>query len=523
MGTGVSGEVRLDLAWSPPGPVAARFMASTAMVQIINGPIGSGKTTAALMKAIVLARRQAPSRRHRAHNARGELVPVRRFKLAVVRDTYRQLWKTTLPSWFRRVPKEIGTFAGAENAPASHRIAFELGTGTLDSTIVDFHADFAAIGENAVEDFMRGYEPTVWYLNELDLLAQPVLAFAQDRAGRFPEMDDGGPTFRGVLADCNAPEFESWLFTDPERGEDGRPKPGIFTMTAAERAALNVDLFVQPGGRDPGAENLRNLPAGYYTPKVGQNAAYIARMIDNKSGYSQAGKPVHPEFNASRHVPPGEIEPIPGLPIIIGLDPRTYPSAIILQRLANGQRRILDELQAEQNVGPRRFGKMLAQLLHDRYPFLRPEQVRGICDPSAQYGADKAAGEQDWLQIVSAVAGIRIDPAPSNNLDIRREALKKPLSDSVEDAKPAILISSRCPTLISGLASGFRFRKLNVPGATKYAEEVEKNHYADICEAAEYACLGDSADLEIRERKGYDAAHIAALARQAVTDWSPIG
>ena len=510
----------LNLAWEPPGPVAARFMAAMARVQILNGPIGSGKTTAALMKAVRIATRQTPSLRHRAHNDRGELVPVRRFKLATVRDTYRQLWKTTIPSWWRRVPKETGEWVGAENAPATHRIAFQIGLN-IHTTIVDFAVDFAAIGEMAVEDFMRGYEPTVWYLNELDLLAQSVLAYAQDRAGRFPEMDDGGPTWRGVLADCNAPEFESWLYTDPERDAGGKPKPGIFTMSAAERAALGVELFVQPGGREPGAENIENLPESYYTPKAAQSQAYIARMIDNKAGYSQAGKPVHPEFNPPRHVPGRELEAVPGMGLVIGLDPRTYPSAVFMQRMANGQRRIIDEMQGEQNMGARRFGEMLAQRLHDRFAMISPKGIRGMCDPSAQYGADTEAGEQAWLEIVGAVAGIRIDAAPSNNLDIRREALKLPLSHGDIDREPAILISPRCSTLIAGLASGFRFRKLNVPGAARFGDEVEKNHYADMCEAAEYACLSDGAELEIRERKQINQAGVDALRAGHKHDWDP--
>lgn len=511
-------EARLDLAWTPPGPVAAAFMAAGEMVQIINGPVGSGKTTACLMKHVRIAARQKPSLRHRALNDRKELVPVRRYRVAVVRDTYRQLWRTTLPSWFRRVPKDAPgtTFGGAENAPATHRIAFQTGIG-LNTTIVDFEAIFAAIGEQAVEDFMRGFEPTAWYLNELDLLAEAVLAFAQDRAGRFPEMDDGGPSWRGVIADCNAPEFESWLYTGSERGEDGRPKRGVFTMTPEERRALGVALFIQPGGRDPGAENLKNLPPDYYMPKVGQSQAYIARMIDNKSGYSQAGKPVHGDFSSSRHVAPRELEPIPGLPVIVGLDPRTHPSAITMQRLANGQRLILDELQGEQNTGPRRFGRQLAQLLHDRYPFLRPGQVRGICDPSAEYGVDREDDDKTWLEIVEAVTGIRIDAASSNSAVDRREALRKPLQETVDGTQPGILISPRCTTLISALASGFRFRKLNVPGATKYSEEVEKNHYADIAEACEYACLGDGVDLEIRDRKSHRMGGTAQ--RQAVDDW----
>jgi hypothetical protein len=212
---------------------------------------------------------------------------------------------------------------------------------------------------------------------------------------------------------------------------------------------------------------------------------------------------------------------MPNVPLVIGVDPHTNPSAVFMQRLPNGQRRFIDELQAEQNVGARRFGAMVAQLLHDRFPFLRPQEIRGMCDPTAAYGADKEAGEKDWLQIFAAVTGVRVDGAPTNALPVRREALRKPLCETIE-GEPKIFVSPRCTILRAGLNSGFRFRKLNVPGAERYAPDVEKNHYADMCEAAEYACLSDGADLDIRERRAIDEQRRAAALRDVQHDWDPL-
>lgn len=507
----------LNLRWAPPGPVASAFMASTAMSQIINGPVGSGKTTAAMVKAAMIAQRQMPSPRRRMTIA-GATRPVRMVKMAAIRETYRQLWRSTLASWFKRFPREVGVFTGADNGPAVHTIPLILN----DGTVVEFIAEFGAIGDNNVEEFMRGYEPTFFYLNELDLHRKEVYAYALDRAGRYPDVADGGATWRGVLADCNAPDFDNWLYRDEERDEGGRNKPGIFTMTPAARAAAGIDLFVQPGGRDPGAENIENLPKGYYTPKVGQTAYYVARMIDNKSGWSQAGKPVHPEFKPALHVAQNGLDPIPGIGLVIGIDPRTFPSAVFLQRLANGQRRIIGEMQGEQNMGARRFGKQLADYLHDHFPFLSGRQIRGMVDPSAFYGADTEAGEQNWVEIVSELAGITIEGAPSNNIDMRREALKKPLSELI-DGEPAIFISADCSMLITGLSSGFRYRKMNVPGGARFSDEVEKNSYADLCEAAEYACLSDGAEIEIMGRKADDAAQLAAMSATGQHEWDPFG
>jgi hypothetical protein len=150
---------------------------------------------------------------------------------------------------------------------------------------------------------------------------------------------------------------------------------------------------------------------------------------------------------------------------------------------------------------------------------VRPEHVRGVVDPSSQYGADREDDEKSWLEIVAAVSGIRLDPAPTNKIDMRREALKKPFSELI-DGEPAILISPRCRLLRTGLNTGFRYRKMNVAGAERFADEVEKNEYADICEAAEYACLLDGAEYEITERKGYIDQKVAAARAIGEQSWN---
>lgn len=497
----------LNLNWRPPGPIAARFRNSKAKIQIINGPVGSGKTTACLMKAVRLACEQMISRGKTINVGDGDRA-VRKFKLAVVRDTYRQLWKTTIPSWNKRFPQEMGEWVGADNSPARHRLAFKL----ADGSIVDFIVEFGAIGDNNIEDFMRGYEPTAWYLNEADLLAKEVFNFAKGRWGRYPDMSEGGPSWFGILADCNAPEFDGWLYSE------------VFTRSPEELARDNIELFVQPGGLEPDAENVENLPPGYYVDQAkGQPEWYVERMINNRPGYSRAGKPVHPEFKDKIHVALKELAPIPGLPLVIGLDPRTRPSAAFMQRIPGGQRRFIDELQGDQSMGPRRFGKLLSELLHDRYPFVKPESIKGVVDPSAQYGADTEASEQNWIQIVAAVTGILIVPAPTNSIDLRREALKKPFGELI-DGEPAILISPRCKLLRAGLNTGFRYKRMQGGGGERFADEVEKNEYADICEAAEYACLVDGAEMEIRERKSWSSSALAEARRagESANDYDPL-
>ncbi len=490
---------RLDLSWSPPGPVASRFMASAAQVQVLNGPVGSGKTTACLMKGTALAARQMVSTRDSMADARGVRRPVRKFRLCVVRDTYRQLWKTTLPSWFKRIPREIGTFTGADNAPASHRLGFQLGDGTM----VDFQADFVGIGDNTAEDALRGYEPTAFYLNEADLLARDVFTYAAGRTGRFPDMAEGGPSWHGVLMDCNAPELSSWLYRD------------VFAQPPEALAAMGLELFRQPSGLGPHAENLANLPPGYYTAQARlQPEWYVQRMLEDRPGYSRAGKPIYPEFNDQMHVPDREPVAIPELALLIGLDAGLSPAAVIAQRLPGGGWVILAELAAEQGTGAVRFAEALAKLLHDRFAACRT--VRAWADPSAQYGADKQAGERTWIELVEHHAGIRVDAAPTNALIPRLEAVRRPLTRLI-DGKPAFALAASCMVLREGFNAGYRYRR---HGATEtFAEEPEKNRYSHPHDALQYVLSAGGEDAEIHDRRGRRGREQLEIAHEH--DWQP--
>lgn len=486
----------IRMGWRAPGPVAEAFMHDMSAISVINGPIGSGKTTAAIMKAVKLATQQVASRQHTAAGpGAGERWPVRRVRCCVVRDTYRQLWRSTMPSWFSRFPKTIGTFNGAENAPASHVIPFAL----PDRTMVELSMDFLAIGDQAVEDVLRGYEPTFFYLNELDLLSQQVFIYAQGRYGRFPPMEDGGPTWQGILADCNAPEMDSWLYET------------MFLATAVELRARGTALFRQPGGMEGGAENLANLPGGrdYYQRQI-NNAPdwYVQRMVHNRAGYSRAGKPVYPEFNDALHVARSNHPGVPQLPLIVGLDAAMHPAATFAQRLPSGKWLVLSEQVADPGTGPKRFGGLLAQKLRERFP--AHEAIFGICDPSALYGADKAAGEKDWSEIVMAEAGIRIRPAPTNDPVSRWEAVRRPLTMLI-DGQPAFQLNPECRVLRSGFNAGYRFRRIAGTTGRFNTEQAEKTAESHPHDALQYGMSWGGEDIAIRRRRGADAERVARL------------
>lgn len=459
-----------DLQWDSPGPVATAFWNSRAPVHGIQGPVGSGKTTAALMKGLDLARQQSPSPRD------GE----RKFKLCVVRDTYRQLWRSTLKSWWKRVPQAAGKWQGGGDAPAVHELViWENAVG--EGSPIRYTIDFVAIGQNKAEDVLRGYEPTAFYLNELDLLNKDVLEFALNRCGRYPDMADGGPAWWGVMFDANAPVFDSWFY---DRFYKALPK--------------DWDYFVQPSGLAADAENLQNLPEGYYTRAMaGQSEGYIRRFIENKVGFSAAGKPVFPMYNDFLHCRP--FEAVNELPLRLGSDAGRTPAATIGQRMPNGQWRVLREIVTE-NMGAKVFGETVSRILAEEFSGF---DIAQPCwgDPAAQYAGDQ--DELSWLQIVSKVTGLKWRPAPGGNkLTVRLGAVERLLSQMI-DGEPAYLIHPRCEILRAGFNAGYRFRKVNLVNEERYdMEKPEKNEYSHVQDANQNMVLGEGEYLEVMERRG---------------------
>ena len=210
----------MKIEWNSPGPVSGAFMDARNDVDALMGPIGAGKTTTNLFKHMTLATEGLPS------PADG----VRRYRLGVVRDTYRELWSSTIPSWWKRVPPDTGEWTGGHDQPAVHRIRFDDGRG-----LIEYEVWFRAIGEQAVEAALRGVEVTSWYLNEADLLAPGVFIYCRSRMGRFPDKSlHGEPAYYCTTMDFNAPAIDNYLY-----------------LLLVEAPPPKFNLFVQPSGFDP--------------------------------------------------------------------------------------------------------------------------------------------------------------------------------------------------------------------------------------------------------------------------------
>ena len=176
-------------------------------------------------------------------------------------------------------------------------------------------------------------------------------------------------------------------------------------------------------------------------------------MVDNEFGYSRHGEPVFPEFSDQRHVAPQPLQFLPNLPVIVGLDAGLHPAALFRQQTPAGQVRWVAELYFGR-MGSTRFGEMAQRFIAEKIP--QNCRLTGYADPSAGDGADKEGGELSWIETIQHALGFPILQAPSNELPLRLDAVRQPLTTLIE-GEPGFVLSPACRVARRGFNSGYHF------------------------------------------------------------------
>jgi hypothetical protein len=469
--------------WEAPGPVAEAYLMAVDPVTAIMGPQGSGKTTTSVLKCAKTSL-QMPLCKDGVIRARG----------CVVRDNYRALYRTTLQTWFGVFPREFpgSKFEGGQDRPAKHTIVFRTPRGQLVEMIVDFYA----VGDHAIEELLKGYEPSWCWMNEMDMLHDRVPTFLYGRTGRYPpaldRADPEAPILRHVFGDLNPPDVDHWIyrdFVDPETKQFGH------------------ELYRQPSGLSDQAENRAGVPRSKYEEDSRtMKKADVRRLVHGEFGYASDGRPVYDGVFSERvHVADSPLEVLQGRPLHGGYDQGLSPAFIPFQIADNGQIRVLGELAPDHGTGPGRFCEMLIAMLLDRFRGL-PLGVH-TADPAGFYGADRIAGEMAWVETVMRAIGHPIQPAPSQEPGIRIESLTLPLTTMIDAHSPGIIIDPRCRMIIGGMAAHYKYRRIRQGTRDAYTDRPDKNAYSHPMEALQYGVLG------VRGRAGIINA--SAQARRA--------
>ncbi len=470
-----------------PGPVARAYYFDDSTVVGIQGPVGSGKTTTKMLRKM-----------RRAQNLpRSVIDGVRYYKPLFVRETYRQLWATVIPSYLKIYPKNLGTWSGGRGDPVQHHIRFEDEFGEID-----WLAQFMAFGDNVMES-MRGIEVTDLDIAEADTNPLDTLTFGIGRIMRYPGKDHFtgyDPQFLSYgQIDCefNAPDEENWTFK-VFHDEKARKEIAMELNAALPEGSkpISINFYRQPGYGEPGVENLEKLSPGYYEMQVALNklagkSDVTQRMVYNKTTYLRAGEPVFSrEFNARIHVAETTIQPDPSLPLLIGLDQGFKGAAVLAQFDQPYHWTILAELHfPNERLMAAEFGRRLARLIQERFSHLRLGDGWG--DMAGEQGASQGADENaTWNKIVGQTAGFRVRPQRigTNRIQPRLEAIRAAL-EFVQGGRPGLLIDPSCKFLRRGFEARYVWTDEVDASGDKRKVPDKRLTEANVMDAAQYLAL----------------------------------
>jgi hypothetical protein len=459
-------------------PTVARFMNSEARFRLIAGPVGSGKTAGCIMELLKRATLQAPGRDG-----------MRRTRFAIVRQTLKQIKDTVL--------KDILQWLDG-------LCDYKVSEGVIYVQFGNVRSEWLLIPLDEPKDVRRllSMQLTGAWMSEAIEMDTEVISPLIGRCGRYPSNalrpdNHAGewPTWYGVIADTNMPEEgSSWH----ELMEVNTPS--------------NYQVFIQPGGMEPNAENIENLPGKrrYYIEQLtGKSKEWIDRYIHAKYGTDPSGTAVFkstfiPDFHVRKLTPEQRadgqryaINVADGMPLIIAQDFGRNPCSLICQPDHMGGGHVLEEVVAK-DIGLEQHLRLhlMPKLRSERY-FGRPVYMIG--DPK---GRDRSTVYEETTFDVVKRAGLNAYPAPTNDIDKRLRAVEALLLQQRQGRGALLIDGDLCPTLVLALKSRYRFAKrLN----GELQAKPEKLHpWSDLADDLQYFCLVIQGGLH-----NYIAARIA--------------
>lgn len=277
---------------STSAPTISRFHRSNHPFRIVCGPIGGGKSVACCVEIFRRCQEQVKG-----------VDGYRRSRWVVVRNTRGQLKDTTLKTWFDWFPPDsgIGHWAATD-------ATFYFEFGDVKAEIL-----FRALDTPADVAKVLSLELTGAWLNECREIPQEIVESLQGRLERYPSVAMGGSNYWMLICDTNPPEEEGYWWKLME---------GMPLEKDDQDTIVDCDVFKQPSGLSPEAENTANLNPGYYTTKAkGRSKAWIDVYIKAQYAVSQSGRPVyHKVFRKDVHVSKSHLQPEPYLPVIASFD-----------------------------------------------------------------------------------------------------------------------------------------------------------------------------------------------------------
>lgn len=301
------------VSYKPQGATLREFhRRESDFVRVLIGPLGSGKTQACIADVLRLIHEQVPDKMN-----------VRRSRWVAARNTYPDLMNTTIKD-FREWVDGMGLGRMVMSTPPR----WECEYAREDGTTVKAEVLFLAFDLPDDQKKARGLQLSGVWLNEMKELSRTNCDMLMSRVGRYPSRATVKGAASHVIGDSNAPDRDHWLGVlalddKPDGWWFGIQPPGVIKQGA---------MWVE----NPNAENIVNLPKGYYQRLIaGRPETWVRANLANQFVFHADGRSVHTGFNEALHVRPVKL--VPGIQITIGVDFGRTPAAAIMQRMPNGR------------------------------------------------------------------------------------------------------------------------------------------------------------------------------------------
>lgn len=441
-------------------------MKSEAFFRLIAGPVGSAKTTTCIFELLRHAIEQ-----ERCNDG------LRHTRFAIVRQTLKQLKDTVL--------KDIQTWLHG-------LVTYRVSDNIIYVEFGDVRSEWLLIPLDDPEDQRRllSMQLTGAWLNECIEMSTEIVPAILGRCGRYPgagmkpenwaNPERQWPTWFGAIADTNMPS-------------EGDPWHHLMDIATPP----DWQVFIQPGGMEPDAENLENLPGGrlYYERLTRNNSPdWVQRYVHAKYGNDPSGTAVFKaSFKRGFHTVKlteadrlagrkYALEPVYGYPLLILQDFGRTPCSLIAQIDHKGRGLVLKELIAE-DIGLQQHIRTALK------PTLLSERFAGrsaivVGDPA---GVSKSNHFEETSFDLLKSEGLVAYPAPTNNLDKRLQAVDAMLLQQ-RDGGPAILIDEdECPNLVLAMNGKYRYARRR---SGQLSPQPEKSHpWSDVADDFQYMCL----------------------------------
>ena len=423
-------------------------------VRFLIGPFGSGKSVACCMEMLRLCMEQKKGPDG-----------IRRSRWAVVRNSYRELTDTTINTFNDWIPECLGHWKLTD-------MKFTLKFNDIEAEIL-----FRALDRPQDIKKLLSLELTGAWLNESREIPKAIFEAVQGRVGRYPAKRDGGPSWYGVIGDTNPPDEDHYIYR-------------VFEEELPE----GYMIYRQPSGMSEDAENIENLPDGYYTRMaIGKDPEWIKVYIHGEYGFVQDGKVIYQEFNERAHVCEEGEEFLynPDRTLFIGIDFGLTPAAVFAQKTNTGGWRILDELVTE-DMGASKFAKELKYKLNIDFNHTQDVEIWG--DPA---GMQRAQTDETTPFEILVAHGLPAMPAYTNDFTIRRDTVGKVMLTLDFAGEPAFKMNRQCRTLRKACAGGYKYRRKMVVGDERFVDTPDKNMYSHVAEALQYLLVGAGEDMAV--------------------------